>query len=82
LKPGKPYLDRIIYKIVPTPMRPEPARDRRHRHAPAPVNEHVDVVKKLPNGPVSTPSIVPWLLWINQTALPFNDKKVAGASHI
>ena len=80
-KPGKPYLDRIIYKIVPDAnallnQLETGDIDTRLRL----VNEHVDVVKKLPNVTlVSTPSIVPWLLWINQTGPPFNDKKVRQA---
>ena len=80
-KPGKPYLDRIIYKIVPDAnallnQLETGDIDTRLRL----VNEHVDVVKKLPNLTlVSTPSIVPWLLWINQTGPPFNDKKVRQA---
>jgi len=80
-KPGKPYLDRIIYKIVPDAnallnQLETGDIDTRLRL----VNEHVDVVKKLPNATlVSTPSIVPWLLWINQTGPPFNDKKVRQA---
>ena len=62
-KPGKPYLDRIIYKIVPDAnallnQLETGDIDTRLRL----VNEHVDVVKKLPNLTlVSTPSIVPWL---------------------
>ena len=80
-KPGKPYLDRIIYKIVPDAnallnQLETGDIDTRLRL----VNEHVDVVKKLPNVTLmSTPSIVPWLLWINQTGPPFNDKKVRQA---
>ena len=59
-KPGKPYLDRIIYKIVPDAnallnQLETGDIDTRLRL----VNEHVDVVKKLPNVTlVSTPSIV------------------------
>src|SRR5262245_4589262 len=77
-KPGQPYLDRIVYKIVPDAnallnQLETGDVDTRVRL----VNEQVDVVKKLPNVTlVSTPSIVPWLLWINETAPPFSDKRV------
>ncbi|MDP2625448.1 MAG: peptide ABC transporter substrate-binding protein [Candidatus Rokubacteria bacterium] len=80
-KPGRPYLDRIIYKIVPDAnallnQLETGEVDTRLRL----VNEHIDVVKKLPNVTlVSTPSIVPWLIWVNNTVPPFNDKKVRQA---
>jgi peptide/nickel transport system substrate-binding protein len=77
-KPGQPYLDRIIYKIVPDAnallnQLETGEVDTRVRL----VNEQIDVVKKLPNvAVVATPSIVPWLLWVNHTVPPFDDKKV------
>jgi peptide/nickel transport system substrate-binding protein len=80
-KPGHPYLDRIIYKIVPDAnallnQLETGDIDTRVRL----VNEQIDVVKKLPNvNLVATPSIVPWLLWINQTVPPFGDKRVRQA---
>lgn len=80
-KPGQPYLDRIIYKIVPDAnallnQLETGDIDTRVRL----VNEQIDVVKKLPHLTlISTPSIVPWVLWINQTVAPFDDTRVRRA---
>ena len=80
-KPGRPYLDRIIYKIVPDAnallnQLETGDVDTRVRL----VNEQIDVVKKLPNlALVTAPSVTPWLLWMNHTVPPFNDKRVRQA---
>ena len=80
-KPGRPYLDRIIYKIVPDAnallnQLETGDVDTRVRLP----NEQVDVAKKLPMlTVVSTPTITPWVLWMNLTAAPFSDKKVRQA---
>jgi len=63
-KPGQPYLDRIVYKIVPDAnallnQLETGDVDTRVRL----VNEQIDVVQKLPNvRVVATPSVTPWLL--------------------
>jgi peptide/nickel transport system substrate-binding protein len=80
-KPGRPYLDRIIYKIVPDAnallnQLETGDIDTRVRL----VNEQIDVVKKLANVTlVATPSVTPWLLWMNHTVAPFSDKRVRQA---
>jgi peptide/nickel transport system substrate-binding protein len=80
-KPGRPYLDRVVYKIVPDAnallnQLETGDVDTRVRL----VNEQIEVVQKLPNlRIVATPSVTPWLLWMNETAPPFNDKKVRQA---
>jgi peptide/nickel transport system substrate-binding protein len=78
---GHPYLDRVIYKIVPDANallnQLETGEIDTRVRLP---NEQVDVVKKLANVRlVATPSIVPWLLWINHTVQPFSDKRVRQA---
>lgn len=80
-KPGRPYLDRVIYKIVPdanTLLNQLETGDIDTRvRLP---NEQVDVVRKLPNLTlVSTPTVTPWLLWMNHTVAPFNDRRVRQA---
>jgi peptide/nickel transport system substrate-binding protein len=80
-KPGRPYLDRVIYKIVPD------ANSLLNQLETGDVdtrvrlpNEQVDVVRKLPNLTlVATPSITPWLLWMNHAVAPFNDKRARQA---
>jgi peptide/nickel transport system substrate-binding protein len=80
-KPGRPYLDRIVYKIVPDAnallnQLETGDVDTRVRL----VNEQIEVVQKLPNvRVVATPSVTPWLLWMNHIVAPFNDKKVRQA---
>lgn len=80
-KPGRPHLDRVIYKIVPDAnallnQLETGDVDTRVRL----VNEQIDVVKKLPGLTlVSAPSITPWLLWMNHTVPPFNDRRVRQA---
>jgi peptide/nickel transport system substrate-binding protein len=80
-KPGRPYLDRIVYKIVPDAnallnQLETGDVDTRVRL----VNEQIEVVQKLPNvRVVATPSVTPWLLWMNHTVAPFNDRKVRQA---
>jgi len=80
-KPGRPYLDRIVYKIVPDAnallnQLETGDVDTRVRL----VNEQIEVVQKLPNVRlVSAPSVTPWVLWMNETAPPFNDRKVRQA---
>jgi peptide/nickel transport system substrate-binding protein len=80
-KPGRPYLDRIIYKVVPDAnallnQLETGDVDTRVRLP----NEQVDVVKKLPTlALVSVPTVTPWVLWMNLTVPPFSDKKVRQA---
>jgi peptide/nickel transport system substrate-binding protein len=80
-KPGRPYLDRVVYKIVPDAnallnQLETGDVDTRVRL----VNEQIEVVQKLPNvRVVATPSVTPWLLWMNHTVAPFNDRKVRQA---
>jgi peptide/nickel transport system substrate-binding protein len=80
-KPGRPYLDRIVYKIVPDAnallnQLENGDVDTRVRL----VNEQIEVAQKLPNvRVVSAPSVTPWLLWMNHTVAPFNDRKVRQA---
>ena len=77
-KPGRPYLDRVIYKIVPDAnvllnQLETGDVDTRVRL----VNEHIEPVKRLPNVDlVAVPSIIPWVLWVNHTRAPFDDKRV------
>lgn len=80
-KPGRPYLDRIVYKIVPDAnallnQLETGDVDTRVRL----VSEHVDPVKKLGNlNLVSVPTVTPWLLWMNHTVAPFAEKPVRQA---
>lgn len=77
-KKGQPYLDQIVYKIVPDAnallnQLDTGEADCRFRLN----NEHVEIAKGLKNATViSTPSVTPWLLWMNQTQAPFNDKSI------
>ena len=77
-KSGQPYLDTIVFKIVPDAntllnQLETGEVDSRWRLT----NEHVDIVKGFPNVAfVSQPSVTPWLVWMNRTRTPFNDKAV------
>ncbi len=77
-KKGQPYLDQIVYKIVPDAnallnQLDTGEADMRFRLN----NEHVEIAKGFKNAGVSsTPSVTPWLLWMNQTQPPFNDKNI------
>jgi len=77
-KPGQPYIDAIVYKIVPDANNllnqlQNGEIDSRWRMN----NEHVSIVQGFSNaGMVSEPSTTPWLLWMNNTVPPLNDKNV------
>src|SRR5206468_850883 len=72
-KPGRPYLDRIVYKIVPDAnallnQLETGDIDTRVRL----VNEQIEVVQKLSNvRVVATPSVTPWVVWMNHAVLSF-----------
>jgi peptide/nickel transport system substrate-binding protein len=77
-KSGQPYLDTVVFKIVPDAntllnQLETGEVDSRWRLN----NEHVDIVKGFRGvGLVSVPSATPWLLWQNHTRAPFGDKNV------
>jgi peptide/nickel transport system substrate-binding protein len=77
-KPGQPYIDTIVYKIVPDANNllnqlQNGEIDSRFRLN----NEHVSIVQGFDNAAlVSEPSTTPWLLWMNHTKPPFDDKNV------
>src|SRR5207248_8483432 len=77
-KPGQPYIDSVVYKIVPDANNllnqlQNGEIDSRWRMN----NEHVNIVQGFDNaGVVSEPSTTPWLLWMNYTVPALNDKNV------
>lgn len=77
-KSGQPYIDTIIYKIIPDANTlvnqiETGEADTRVRMS----NDQVDVVKGFQTAQVvSAPSTTPWLLWLNHTHPPFNEKAV------
>ncbi len=77
-KKGQPYPDQIVYKIVPDAnalinQLQTGEADMRLRLN----NSDVATVKAMNNAEVvSVPSVTPWLLWMNNTTFPFNDKSV------
>jgi peptide/nickel transport system substrate-binding protein len=80
-KKGEPYFDTVVYKIVPDAnsllnQLQTGEIDSRVRLP----NDQVDTVKGMKNvHVVSVPSVTPWLLWMNNTRPPFNDKSVRQA---
>jgi peptide/nickel transport system substrate-binding protein len=77
-KAGQPYIDTIVYKIIPDANTlvnqiETGEADTRVRMS----NDQVDLVKGFQNAQVvSAPSTTPWLLWLNHTHAPFDDKAV------
>ena len=77
-KKGQPYPDQIVYKIVPDAN----ALINQIQTGEADIrvrlnNSDVATVKGMQNAQVvSVPSVTPWLLWMNNTTFPFNDKNV------
>src|SRR5439155_2553119 len=83
-KPGQPYVDNIVYKIVPDANNLLNQLQNGEIHSRWRLNnEHVETVKGLANATlVSQPSTTPWLLWVNHTKPPLNDKSVrVGLAH-
>ena len=77
-KPGQPYLDTIVYKIITdanTILNQLETGDIDSRVRMP--NDQVDIAKGFNHvNMLSTPSVTPWLLWMNHTRAPFNDKAV------
>jgi peptide/nickel transport system substrate-binding protein len=77
-KSGQPYIDTVIFKVVPDAntllnQLENGEVDSRWRLN----NEHVDIVKDFRTADlVSVASATPWLLWMNHTRAPFNDREV------
>jgi peptide/nickel transport system substrate-binding protein len=80
-KAGEPYFDKIVYKIIPdanTLVNQLETHDIDTTFRLS--NENVGIVTKFPDVTVNTtPSVTPWVLWINNTIPIFSDKRVRQA---